>query len=280
MLATAANVLVRALLSPVCASCRARLDRPLNGPICDPCWRAIRRLTPPWCDWCGDALPAGPRLVPLCARCLQAPPSFDVARSAALYDGSVRELIHVFKYERRRMLAAPLARLLLAAGAGLQTTSLGSLFSAPSRFWSLGPSLLQTLFDGGRRRAAADQARASYDAAVAAYRQSALGAFQEVEDGLAAQRILGTEAAQQGAATAAADRLVTISRSRYRGGITSYLEVSIAETVALNNHRAGVQVLTRRLTNGVALVKALGGGWEAATLPPPDAVLAGASSNR
>jgi len=119
MLATAANVLVRALLSPVCASCRARLDRPLNGPICDPCWRAIRRLTPPWCDWCGDALPAGPRLVPLCARCLQAPPSFDVARSAALYDGSVRELIHVFKYERRRMLAAPLARLLLAAGAGI-----------------------------------------------------------------------------------------------------------------------------------------------------------------
>src|SRR6185295_12715630 len=176
--------------------------------------------------------------------------------------------------------AAFFPRLLLAAGAGLQTTSLGSLFSAPSRFWSLGPSLLQTLFDGGRRRAAADQARASYDAAVAAYRQSALGAFQEVEDGLAAQRILGTEAAQQGAATAAADRLVTISRSRYRGGITSYLEVSIAETVALNNHRAGVQVLTRRLTNGVALVKALGGGWEAATLPPPDAVLAGASSNR
>ena len=154
--------------------------------------------------------------------------------------------------------AAFFPRLLLAAGAGLQTTSLGSLFSAPSRFWSLGPSLLQTLFDGGRRRAAADQARASYDAAVAAYRQSALGAFQEVEDGLAAQRILGTEAAQQGAATAAADRLVTISRSRYRGGITSYLEVSIAETVALNNHRAGVQVLTRRLTNGVALVKALG----------------------
>lgn len=119
MLATAANVLVRALLAPVCAACRARLDRPLEGPVCDACWRAIRRLTPPWCDWCGDALPAGPRLLPLCARCLQAPPSFDVARSAALYDGSVRELIHVFKYERRRMLAAPLARLLLQAGAGL-----------------------------------------------------------------------------------------------------------------------------------------------------------------
>ena len=176
--------------------------------------------------------------------------------------------------------AAFFPRLLLAASAGLQTTSLGSLFSAPSRFWSLGPSLLQTLFDGGRRRASADQARASYDASVATYRQSALGAFQEVEDGLAAQRILGTEAAQQGAATAAADRLVTIARSRYRGGITSYLEVSIAETVALNNRRAGVQVLTRRLTNGVALVKALGGGWDAASLPPTDAVLARESSSR
>ena len=176
--------------------------------------------------------------------------------------------------------AAFFPRLLLAASAGLQTTSLGSLFSAPSRFWSLGPSLLQTLFDGGKRRAARDQARASYDAAVAGYRQSALGAFQEVEDGLAAQRILGTEAAQQAAAVAAADRLVTLARSRYRGGITSYLEVSIAETAALNNHRAGVQVHTRRLTNGVALVKALGGGWDAASLPPSSAVLAGEPSNR
>jgi NodT family efflux transporter outer membrane factor (OMF) lipoprotein len=176
--------------------------------------------------------------------------------------------------------AAFFPRLLLAASAGLQSTSLGSLFSAPSRFWSLGPSLVQTLFSGGKRHAAVEQARASYDAAVAGYRQSALGAFQEVEDGLAAQRILGTEAAQQGAATAAADRLVTIARSRYRGGVTSYLEVSIAETVALNNRRAGVQVLTRRLTNGVALVKALGGGWDAASLPPANAVLASESANR
>src|SRR5689334_9462946 len=119
MFAAAANVLVRALLAPVCAACRARLDRPLEGPVCGSCWRAIQRLTPPWCDWCGDTLPAGPRLVPLCVRCLQAPPSFDVARSAAVYDGSVRELIHVFKYERRRVLAAPLARLLQQAGAGL-----------------------------------------------------------------------------------------------------------------------------------------------------------------
>jgi ComF family protein len=116
MLVTAANVLVRAVLAPVCAACRTLLDRPLDGPVCRGCWAAIPRLTPPWCDWCGDALPAGPRLVPLCPRCLRTPPSFDLARSAALYDGSLRELIHVFKYERRRMLAVPLARLLLNAG--------------------------------------------------------------------------------------------------------------------------------------------------------------------
>ncbi|HEU0093755.1 MAG TPA: efflux transporter outer membrane subunit [Vicinamibacteria bacterium] len=176
--------------------------------------------------------------------------------------------------------AAFFPRLLLAASAGLQSASLGSLFSAPSRFWSLGPSLMQTLFSGGRRRAAVDQARASYDGAVAAYRQSALGAFQEVEDGLAAQRILGTEAAQEAAAVAASDRLVAIARNRYNGGITTYLEVVTAETAALNNHRAAVQLLTRRLTNGVALVKALGGGWDAASLPPAGAVLAGESSSR
>ena len=170
--------------------------------------------------------------------------------------------------------AAFFPRLLLAASAGLQSTSLGSLFSAPSHFWSLGPSLVQTLFSGGRRRAAVDQARASYDAAVATYRQSALGAFQEVEDGLAAQRILGVEAAQEAAAVAASDRLVTIARNRYRGGITTYLEVVTAEQAALSNHRAAVQLLTRRLTNGVALVKALGGGWDAASLPPAGAVLA------
>jgi ComF family protein len=117
MLDAAANLVLRTLLAPVCAGCRARLDRPLDGPVCRTCWRAIRRLTPPWCDWCGDALPSGPRLVPLCVRCLHAPPSFDIARSAACYDGALRELIHVFKYERRRMLAPSLARLLLQSGA-------------------------------------------------------------------------------------------------------------------------------------------------------------------
>jgi ComF family protein len=119
MLIDAANVLVRALLAPVCAACRARLDRPLDGPVCRACWLAIPRLSPPWCDWCGDMLPAEPRLIPLCPRCLRMPPRFDVARSAGRYDGPLRDLIHAFKYERRRVLAAPLARLVAHAGSEL-----------------------------------------------------------------------------------------------------------------------------------------------------------------
>src|SRR5262249_23744231 len=112
------------------------------------------------------------------------------------------------------------------------------------------------------------------DVTVAGYRQSALGAFQEIEDALAAQRILATEAAQQDVATAAADRLATIARSRYRGGITTYLEVVTAEAAALNNHRASVDLLVRRMTTAVAMVKALGGGWDEGSLPTPSDVLA------
>jgi ComF family protein len=116
MLATTANALVRALLAPACAACRTRLDRPLDGPVCYACWLAIPRLTPPLCDCCGDAL-ASDVLVRLCPRCLRAPPGFEAARSAGRYEGSLRALVHAFKYERRRMLAAPLARLLVRAGA-------------------------------------------------------------------------------------------------------------------------------------------------------------------
>jgi len=169
--------------------------------------------------------------------------------------------------------AAFFPRLLLAASAGWQNASLGSLFSAPSFFWSIGPSLAQTIFSGGRRRAALEQAHGNYDAAVAGYRQSALGAFQEVEDGLAAQRILGTEAEQEAVAVAASERLVAIARNRYQGGITTYLEVVTAETAALANRRSAVELLVRRMTTSVALVKALGGGWDASTLPSRGDVL-------
>ncbi len=163
--------------------------------------------------------------------------------------------------------AAFFPRLLLAASGGWQSTSLASLFSVPSRFWSIGPSLAETIFAGGRRRAAAAQARASYDEAVAVYRQTVLGALQDVEDQLSAVRVLSEEAQQQSLATAAAERLLSLARKRYQGGITTYLEVVTAQSAALANERASVELLTRRMVASVDLVRALGGGWSVAGLP-------------
>jgi len=169
--------------------------------------------------------------------------------------------------------AAFFPRLLLDATAGWQSGALSGLFSLPNRIWSIGPSLVEMLFSGGKRRAGVEQARASHDAAVADYRQSVLAAFQEVEDDLAATRILGEEARQEEVAVAASDRLLSLARTRYDGGITTYLEVVVAQTTALTNRRAAVDLLTRRLTASVDLVKALGGGWDASALPPAGAVL-------
>ena len=153
-------------------------------------------------------------------------------------------------------------RLLLAATGGYEATRLSDWFSLPARFWSIGPSILFTIFDGGRRRAAREQAAAAYDAAVAFYRENVLAAFVQVEDNVAAVRILAEEAAQQTEAVAASERLLSLAQSRYSGGITTYLEVVTAQNVALANERAAVDLLTRRMTASVNLVKALGGGWD------------------
>ena len=163
-------------------------------------------------------------------------------------------------------------RLLVSASAGWQSGVLSTLFSAPNGFWSLGPQLVQTIFAGGRLRAAREQARASYDEAVASYRETVLEALQEVEDNLAASRILAEEAEQQAVAVAAAERLLRLSRTRYEGGITTYLEVIVAQSAALSSERAAVDLQTRRMVASVNLVRALGGGWHAApgmSVPPP-----------
>ncbi|MEP7132272.1 MAG: efflux transporter outer membrane subunit [Acidobacteriota bacterium] len=163
-------------------------------------------------------------------------------------------------------------RLLLAATGGYEATRLADWFSLPSRFWSIGPSILFTIFDGGRRRAAREQAEAGYDAAVAFYRENVLAAFVQVEDNVAAVRILAEEAVQQTEATAAAERSSALAQSRYSGGITTYLEVVTAQSIALANERTSVDLLTRRMTASVNLVKALGGGWDTGQLgqePPP-----------
>jgi NodT family efflux transporter outer membrane factor (OMF) lipoprotein len=163
--------------------------------------------------------------------------------------------------------AAYFPSLTLSASGGFASSTLATLFSLPNRFWSIGPQLLATVFDAGRRRAVTAQAQAAYDANVAAYRESVLTAFQNVEDNLAALRILSDEATQQAAAVAAAERSLTLAQNRYNGGITSYLEVVTAETAALANERTAVDIASRRLVASVNLVKALGGGWNSSDLP-------------
>jgi NodT family efflux transporter outer membrane factor (OMF) lipoprotein len=149
----------------------------------------------------------------------------------------------------------------LGGSAGLEGTMIASLFSWPSRFWSIGPSLVATVFDGGRRHAVTDQAVANYDASVAVYRQNVLTAFQDVEDNLAALRILGDEASQQADAVASAEQSLALATTRYQAGVTPYLEVITAQSAALANEVTAVGILTRRMTATVLLVKAVGGRW-------------------
>ncbi|MEA2657711.1 MAG: hypothetical protein QOF64_296 [Candidatus Binatota bacterium] len=145
---------------------------------------------------------------------------------------------------------------------GFESSSASKWLSAMGRFWSAGFSLSQTLFDGGARKAQVEQARAVYDTDVAAYRQTVLAGFQEVEDNVAAQRILGTEAEAQAEAVQAAQQSLAVTMNQYQSGIVSYLNVVVAQTTALGNERTAVDILGRRLTASVLLIKALGGGWK------------------
>jgi NodT family efflux transporter outer membrane factor (OMF) lipoprotein len=160
--------------------------------------------------------------------------------------------------------------LTLGASGGYQSTSFAKWLTAPSRFWSLGPTLAETLFDAGARHAQTVQARAAWDAAVANYRAVALGAFQNVEDELAALRILEQEAAAQAEAVKAAEESLRIATNQYRAGTVSYLNVINAQTVAYANERNAIAILGNRLVDSVALIKALGGGWDAGELPAAD----------
>jgi len=155
----------------------------------------------------------------------------------------------------------------LSAEGGFESGAVTTVINGPSTLWSVGASALETIFDAGRRRASNDQAWAVYDQSVATYRQSVLTAFQEVEDNLAALRILQQEAATQDAAVSAAQHSVALSDTRYKGGVTSYLEVITAESIALADERTAVDLRARRMTAAVLLIKALGGGWDAASLP-------------
>ena len=155
----------------------------------------------------------------------------------------------------------------LNASLGLESSSLAKLFTAASRFWSVGGSISETVFDGGLRRAQTDFARAAYDATVATYRQTVLTAFQGVEDNLAALRILEDESRVQGEAVKAAERSVVLTTNQYKAGTVSYLNVITAQTIALTNETTAVQLLGQRMTAAVLLVQAVGGGWNASNLP-------------
>jgi len=165
--------------------------------------------------------------------------------------------------------AAFFPSLTLSATAGLESTSIASWFTWPARFFSLGPTLSQTLFDKGRRKAATEVARAQYDANVASYRQTVLTAFQEVEDNLAALRILSHELDEQNDAVASSQRALSVATERYKSGIDSYLNVITAQTTLLNNQRTAVNLQMQQMTASVELIKALGGGWNQASLPTP-----------
>src|ERR1041385_1725545 len=157
--------------------------------------------------------------------------------------------------------------LVLGATGGFESTSIASWFTWPARFFSLGPTLSQTLFDKGRRKAANEVAVAQYEGTVASYRQTVLTAFQEVEDNLAALRILSRELDEQNDAVASSQRALSLANDRYKSGIDSYLNVITAQATLLNNQRTAVNLQAQRMTASVELIKALGGGWNASELP-------------
>src|SRR5438270_52188 len=154
----------------------------------------------------------------------------------------------------------------LAATAGFESGSITTLFQGPGVLWSFGPSAVATIFDFGRRRAVSDQAKAAYNQAVANYRQTVLTGFQQVEDNLAALRVLEQEAQVQRAAVTDAQGALDTSMTLFRGGLTSYLTVTTAQSVLLTDQVTAVNILGRRMSGAVLLIQALGGGWDASAL--------------
>lgn len=163
--------------------------------------------------------------------------------------------------------AAYFPTLTIGATGGFEGTTVTNWLNWPSRLWAVGPELSETLFDAGRRHATSEAAQANYDGTVATYRQTTLNAFQEVEDNLAALRILEEEAEQQHQATASAQESLQLFTNRYEGGVDNYLQVITAQTIALVDERNDIDIQRRRIDASVLLVKAVGGGWDTSQLP-------------
>ena len=162
----------------------------------------------------------------------------------------------------------------LSAAGGYQSAAMVDWLTAPSRYWSFGAAIAQAVFDGGLRRAQTAQAIAAYDANVAAYRQTVLTGFQQVEDNLATLRILEQEAEVQGEAVKLAEQALALALNQYKAGTVNYLTVVVIQAAALANQRTAVDILSRRMSASVQLITALGGGWT----PSREELAAGSAS--
>jgi NodT family efflux transporter outer membrane factor (OMF) lipoprotein len=165
----------------------------------------------------------------------------------------------------------------LSASAGLLSGAFTDWFTWPSRTFSVGPAVAETLFEGGLRRATVQQYRAQYDSTVASYRQTVLTAFQQVEDNLSALRVLSVEIQQQDKAVKSADRYLSVATDRYRLGIDPYLNVITAQTTLLTNQQTAVNLRMQQMTSTIQLIEALGGGWDTSQLPSEPAVVSNSS---
>jgi NodT family efflux transporter outer membrane factor (OMF) lipoprotein len=165
--------------------------------------------------------------------------------------------------------AAYYPNLTLSAQGGFESSALQNLMTWPSRFWSVGPSVSETIFDAGLRRATVNQFVAVYNADVAGYRQTVLTAFQQVEDSMAAVRILSKQIQQQEQAVQSAQQFLALSQARYETGVDTYLNVLIAQTTLLTDQQQLASLHTLEMTASVQLIEALGGGWDRSQLPNP-----------
>jgi outer membrane protein TolC len=157
----------------------------------------------------------------------------------------------------------------LAAQASYTSSTLSHLFSVPTRIWTIGPELAETLFDGGLRRAETAEARAAYNATVDGYRQTVLSAFQQVEDDVATLRILEQQAVVEDQTVKAAKEAEALTLNQYKAGTVPYSSVITAQTTTFASEQTALSVLESRLTTSIAMIEALGGGWSSAQLPKP-----------
>jgi NodT family efflux transporter outer membrane factor (OMF) lipoprotein len=160
----------------------------------------------------------------------------------------------------------------LSASYGYESTNFSHFFDLPSRFWSVGPSLSETIYDGGLRRATVNQFITTYNADLASYRQTVLTAFQQVEDGLSSVRILSQQVLKQEQAVKSSEEVLKLETARYETGVDPYIDVVTAQTTLLNNQQTLANLHVQEMTSSVQLIEALGGGWDRSQLPTPTEV--------